>query len=308
MNTALKLRNKSFSYDTELSQQLSTRERAVGAYLGLATGDALGATTEFMTPAEIRNKFGTHRQICGGGWLNIKQGQVTDDTEMSLALGEAILANKGVEEKSAALAFSEWMRTKPVDIGNTVRRGIIHFRNTGKTEVEVNAYDAGNGACMRSLPVALYYWNKPLMQMLNASRIQSHITHNNAVADAGTNAVLSMLACALGGGSKEQMRYIAHKLVDREKSFRFDKKAVTNPSGWIVETLQVVFQCFFAHDNLEDIVVDTVNRGGDADTTGAIAGMLSGAYYGTRAIPESWLNALDDDVRMSCERQALALI
>jgi ADP-ribosyl-[dinitrogen reductase] hydrolase len=200
------------------------------------------------------------------------------------------------------------MSGKPVDIGHTVRRGIIHFRNTGKTEVEISEHDAGNGACMRSLPIALYYWNKPLATMLRASKVQSHITHNNPVADAGTHTVLSMLACALGGGSKQQMRYLADKLVDREKSFQFDKKEVTNPSGWIVETLQVVFQSFFEHETLEDILVDTVNRGGDADTTGAIAGMLAGAYYGKQAIPESWLNALDDDVRKACEKQALALI
>lgn len=67
-------------------------DRAVAAYLGLAIGDALGATVEFMTPAEIRHQYGTHREMRGGGWLRLKPGQVTDDTTMSLALGRAILA------------------------------------------------------------------------------------------------------------------------------------------------------------------------------------------------------------------------
>jgi ADP-ribosylglycohydrolase len=69
--------------------------RAEAAYLGLALGDALGATVEFMTPREIVHHFGVHREIVGGGWLKLKPGQVTDDTTMSLALGEAILANGG---------------------------------------------------------------------------------------------------------------------------------------------------------------------------------------------------------------------
>ena len=65
-------------------------DRALGAYLGLALGDALGATVEFMTPREIAHRFaaqgGVHRHIIGGGWLKLAPGQVTDDTTMSLAL------------------------------------------------------------------------------------------------------------------------------------------------------------------------------------------------------------------------------
>ena len=51
-----------------------------------------------------------------------------------------------------------------------------------------------------------------------------------------------------------------------------------------------------------------VNRGGDADTTGAIAGMLAGARYGLQAIPEPWLHALDEAIGIQCTDQALSLI
>ncbi|MDP2026561.1 ADP-ribosylglycohydrolase family protein [Sulfuriferula sp.] len=61
-------------------------ERALGAYLGFAVGDALGATVEFMMPAEIQHAYGIHRDMVGGGWLKLKPGQITDDTQMSLAL------------------------------------------------------------------------------------------------------------------------------------------------------------------------------------------------------------------------------
>ncbi|MFB0936712.1 MAG: ADP-ribosylglycohydrolase family protein, partial [Propionivibrio sp.] len=103
--------------------------RAEAAYLGLAVGDALGATVEFMTPREIARQYGVHREIRGGGWLNLKPGQVTDDTTMALALGRAIIADGGeVKAMSCASAFDAWMRGKPVDIGNTVRRNLISFR------------------------------------------------------------------------------------------------------------------------------------------------------------------------------------
>jgi ADP-ribosyl-[dinitrogen reductase] hydrolase len=81
--------------------------RAEGAYLGLAVGDALGATLEFMTPREIQHQYGVHREIRGGGWLKLRRGQVTDDTEMALALGESILLRGGVEPAAAAQAYSD---------------------------------------------------------------------------------------------------------------------------------------------------------------------------------------------------------
>jgi ADP-ribosyl-[dinitrogen reductase] hydrolase len=40
-----------------------------------------------------------------------------------------------------------------------------------------------------------------------------------------------------------------------------------------------------------------VNQGGDADTTGAIAGMIAGAFYGLEALPKRWLKRLDPAVR-----------
>src|SRR5512139_2303360 len=96
-------------------------DRAIASYLGLAIGDALGATVEFMTPREIAAQYGIHDTLRGGGWLRLKSGQVTDDTTMALALGEAILQGGQVEALAAARAFDDWMRAKPVDIGNTVR-------------------------------------------------------------------------------------------------------------------------------------------------------------------------------------------
>jgi ADP-ribosyl-[dinitrogen reductase] hydrolase len=41
-----------------------------------------------------------------------------------------------------------------------------------------------------------------------------------------------------------------------------------NPGGYLVETLRAVFQALFATDSFETALVDVVNRGGDADTTG----------------------------------------
>lgn len=291
------------------TREITLQQRVISAYLGLAIGDALGATTEFMTPLEIRNQYGVHNKICGGGWLHLKPGQVTDDTQMSLALGQSIIDAGGADAVSIAQAFSDWMRSKPIDIGHTVRRGILHFRSTGESSVEENEFDAGNGACMRCLPIAIAYCKASTQQMIQASRLQSHTTHHNASADAGTEAVIKMLLAAFHAEPKSSLEIHADELVKNYPAYRFnDRRRVENPSGWIVETLQAVFQAFFQNDSFESILTDVVNRGGDADTTGAIAGMLAGAYYGKQAIPRQWLNTLDAKIRQRCESQAVELL
>jgi ADP-ribosyl-[dinitrogen reductase] hydrolase len=291
----------------------SPRERllnkATAAYLGLAIGDALGATVEFLTPNEIRHQIGIHDEITGGGWLRLKSGHVTDDTTMSLALGQSILASGHVDAQAAAEAFDGWMRAKPVDIGNTVRRNLIQFRKTGNPAAPASEHDAGNGAAMRLLPVALACYGQPEKTTIFASRAQAHVTHNNALSDAACETLILMVQDLMSGReSIEVERERAATLVKNHPAFAYDRKRCDNPSGYIVDTIQAVLQSFFATENFEDCLIEVVNRGGDADTTGAIAGMLAGACYGMEAIPKRWLNALDESTRKKCTDQALALM
>lgn len=283
--------------------------RGIAAYLGLAIGDALGATVEFLTPNEIRHQHGVHRDITGGGWLRLKAGRVTDDTTMSLALGASILEHGGVEAQAAAAAFDAWMRAKPVDIGNTVRRNLIQFRKTGHPEAPASEHDAGNGAAMRTLPVALACYGQPPEMAIFASRAQAHVTHHNVISDAACETLIFMVHDLMAGRDASEVQHErADELVRLHPVFTYGKKRVENPSGYIVETMQAVFQAFFATASFEECLLDVVNRGGDADTTGAIAGMLAGARYGREAIPDRWLRSLEETTRIACEQQAEALL
>ena len=283
--------------------------RGIAAYLGLAIGDALGATVEFLTPNEIRHQHGVHRDITGGGWLRLKAGRVTDDTTMSLALGASILHRGGVEARAAAEAFDAWMRAKPVDIGNTVRRNLIQFRKTGNPEAPASEHDAGNGAAMRTLPVALACYGQPPEKAIFASRAQAHVTHHNEISDAACETLIFMVHDLMAGRAVSEVQHErADELVSRYPVFAYGKKRVENPSGYIVDTIQAVFQAFFSTASFEECLLDVVNRGGDADTTGAIAGMLAGACYGKEAIPARWLRSLEEETRLACEQQADALL
>jgi ADP-ribosyl-[dinitrogen reductase] hydrolase len=281
----------------------------MAAYLGLAIGDALGATVEFLTPNEIRHQIGLHSEITGGGWLRLKAGKVTDDTTMALALGESIIASGRVDALAAAEAFDAWMRAKPVDIGNTVRRNLIAFRQTGNPEAVASEHDAGNGAAMRVLPVALACYGQPEKTTIFANRAQAHVTHHNALSDAACETLILMVQDFLAGHDPiEVERERAGKLVSDFPVFAYDKRRRENPSGFVVDTMQAVFQAFFATETFEDCLIDVVNRGGDADTTGAIAGMLAGARYGMESIPKRWIKVLDENIAAQCPDQARTLL
>ena len=277
-------------------------ERVRAAFLGVAIGDALGATLEFMTPKEIRTQLGEHRNLTGGGWLHLKPGQITDDTGMTLALARAILACGGrVEPEACARAFDGWMRARPIDIGNTVRRGIVHFRRTGEAVAPYSEEAAGNGALMRCLPAAIVTFDAEPDVVATAWQAQAHVTHHNALSDAAGLFLMHLLHAALAGTSKRGLLHgFAHPFAARHPQFNFRKARRDNPTGFVVDTLQVVLQAFFDTDTFEECLVDAVNRGGDADTTGAIAGMLAGAHYGIDAIPPRWLRQLDPEVRRMC--------
>ncbi|MEY4592780.1 MAG: ADP-ribosyl-[dinitrogen reductase] hydrolase [Pseudomonadota bacterium] len=284
--------------------------RAEAAYLGLAIGDALGATVEFLTPREIIYQYVSHTEIIGGGWLKIKAGHVTDDTSMSLALGEAILSHSGkVDALAVAQAFDQWMRSKPIDIGNTVRRNLIRFRTTGETEAPLSEYDAGNGALMRLLPAALSSFQQSEADITAAILAQAHVTHNNPLSDAACLTVTQMIHGVLAGESSVSVQEkIVAPFIRHHPLFEFRYKRIENPSGYVVDTVQAVFQALFESDSFESALIDVVNRGGDADTTGAIVGMLAGALYGLDAIPKRWLKALNPEIALRCKEQAQALI
>jgi len=290
----------------------SLEDRAVAAYLGLALGDALGATLEFLTPREIALRYaregGVHREIEGGGWLRLRPGQVTDDTTMALALGEAILAELGqVVPLAVARAFDGWMRAKPVDIGNTVRRGILHFRRTGEPWVALSP-DAGNGAAMRCLPVALAFAGAGEERLADAALAQAWVTHRNPLSDAATVALVTMVDLALAGADKPALLARAEGLAAAHPEFGWHGRPEENPSGYIVDTFRAVLQALEVSTDFESCVVGVANRGGDADTTAAIAGMLAGALYGPAGLPERWLRRLEGPTRTACEAQARALI
>jgi len=268
-------------------------------------GDALGAPVEFLTAREIAQR-GTHREMTGGGWLKLKPGQITDDTEMSLCLGRAWIEAGGWDARTAAGHFAGWLKHHPIDVGNTCRRGIRRFITDGTLQGPPCDGDGGNGAAMRLVPIALAtYGDDAALKRIAIE--QAHLTHHHPLSDAATLTLGRMVHALLAGQGVKACRKLADALIEAHPKFKFTPYP-GRASGYIVDTMQTVLHHFFYTDNFESCVVDTVNRGEDADTTGAIAGMLAGALYGVEAIPTRWLDKLDTNIRQEIELQTQRLL
>ena len=163
-------------------------------------------------------------------------------------------------------------------------------------------------ATARPCVICRWYW-RPFTTMKHFGnkrwRIPFHPQPSSF--DAATLALGEMTRTLLKGGGIKECREVVNGLLREHPKFQFQPYP-GRASGYILDTMQTVLHHFFITDSFETLVVDTVNRGEDADTTGAIAGMLGGALYGASAIPRRWLNKLDQKVVSEIHQQVNGLL
>ena len=136
---------------------------------------------------------------------------------------------------------------------------------------------------------------------------QARLTHNHPLSDAACVTVGRIIQMAVLGLPMAALRDAARGLADRHAEFGFEEGA-GGATAYVADTLRTVFHDFFSTRGFEECLVRIVNRGGDADTAGAIAGAIAGAHYGLPAIPGRWLSALDPAVREDLARAAERLV
>lgn len=277
----------------------------------MAIGDALGATLEFLTKEEVRRKYGRLKEIVGGGWLNLRPGDWTDDTEMTLAVAEGILANPHDPVQYIGEKFLDWFKANPPDVGNTIRSVFIKYqelRDWHKAAEAVHregARTAGNGALMRTLPLAFAYRDPAELYMM--CTYVARMTHWDPEA-ALTCFIYCLLVREFLSGSNNKLSawkeathkyfaFVPNNFSAVAKTLIYEKLSGIedwpenrlNPSGYTVDTLACALWCFFHGESFEETLVSAVNLGGDADTVGAVTGGLAEVYWGFKDIPERWL-------------------
>lgn len=311
------------------------------ALLGLACGDALGSAVEFLDRGEIRRRYPEGlREIVGGGVLGLRPGETSDDTAMAVAVlgglaralgrppsGRAVGRLAPAEVRRAAEsvgdAFADWFRGAPQGVGATTARALSAYLASGSWSAAEEAaragqggHEVGNGALMRTLPVAFFWPGRPA-RTVPVARAIARLTHPHP--DAEWSAALYSAYAALlladeplgrgaGAGTRKgrlwaaARRALAQAAPDlarhaRAKSlaarFRHRRiarlgEAEVRAGRGTLDALEAALWAFFTGPDFEGCLVRAVHLGDDADTVAALAGGLAGAAYGLGAIPSRW--------------------
>ena len=280
------------------------RDRALGAFIGLAVGDAVGTTLEF----ERRDARPLLTDMAGGGPFGLEPGQWTDDTSMALALAESLaLASSGSFDAADLMdRFVDWREGNDYsctgrcfDIGSTVSAALDRYRRNGDPIAGVtDPQSAGNGSLMRLAPVALRFWNdRPALDRTAAE--QSRTTHAAAEAVDACRAFAEMLADAIAGRLRDRVLTLGRRFEGAPRiaailagGWRGKPRAAVESSGYVVHTLEAAIWSVARTRNFRDAVLLAANLADDADTTAAVTGQLAGALYGLSGIPRDWIARL----------------
>jgi ADP-ribosyl-[dinitrogen reductase] hydrolase len=203
-------------------------------------------------------------------------------------------------------AYVRWFKSKPVDCGNTCRRGILRYMHEGTLEGSYSPGDGGNGALMRNLPTVLTtLGNDAVFERLSIA--QSHLTHHHPLSDAATLGLGRLLGALLGGLDHSACQLWVAQWVAGNPVFAFTPYR-GYATAYVVDTVQTVLHYLTLHDDFEAALVATVNQGDDADTTGALVGMLAGARCGAAHLPPRWLRRLQPAIVQAISDQTLGLL
>ncbi|RRD70734.1 MULTISPECIES: ADP-ribosylglycohydrolase family protein [unclassified Desulfovibrio] len=288
---------------TEFSVDPAVLSRAQGCLLGQIAGDSLGSLVEFQSPERIRCNYPAGlRDLADGGTWNTIAGQPTDDSEMALLLAR-MLAKHGVYDPDAALqAYQFWLQSAPFDCGMTISAAL-----RGSPNLDSQA----NGAMMRISPLGIWGANYPLDKVGEWAGQDAALTHPNVVCLQANSLFAMAIAYAVASGCTASTLYQSMKqwaadlAVDTALMLVVDRAAEDPPAdyvrhqGWVLIALHNALWQLLHAQTLEAGVADTVMRGGDTDTNGAICGALLGAVYGLNAIPAQWTNRI-----MNCRPKA----
>jgi ADP-ribosyl-[dinitrogen reductase] hydrolase len=174
-------------------------DRAKGALLGLAVGDALGTTHEFARieqapyPALAAQPA---TDVVGGGPFGLVAGQITDDTQMAVCLARSLAEKGALDIEDVGRRYVAWM-AEAFDIGNQTRGSLSALaegdRSAGLEVWRRSEYRAaGNGSLMRTAPIGVAYARRAPAELIDAAMADSAITHADP---------RCMLACAAFGAA-----------------------------------------------------------------------------------------------------------
>lgn len=205
---------------------MNSNDRALGAFYGLALGDALGMPTQSFSRAQIIARFG---QITGLVDApadqpiapNMPKGSITDDTEQAILVAQLLVDGNGdIDPNTLAQRLIAWeavMQAKGSQdlLGPSTKRA-IEMILAGHSPEESGRYGTTNGAAMRIAPVGIAADISRPDLFIKAVVQACQVTHNTSLGIASAAAVAAVISSGLSGKKLEhalnagtEMAYIA---------------------------------------------------------------------------------------------------
>ena len=288
-------------------------DRALGALLGLAIGDAVGTTLEFSRRDEAK----VHDMV-GGGPFGLRPGEWTDDTSMALCLGTSLAETGRQDPDDIARRLVAWYRKgaysvngRCFDIGETTRRAIEGYERAGFRWGSNNSPDTnGNGSLVRTAPLAIFR-RRSLRRTYRDAASQSAITHGAMEAKSCCQLFAVQMHHALNGAGREQalarhrVSVSTRPTVINAGEYKDKRRDQIRSSGYVVDTLEAALWSVWTTRSFEDAVLTAANLADDADSVACAAGQLAGALYGASAIPARWRERVAWSARLIALANAL---
>lgn len=300
--------------------------RAAGSMLGAAVADALGAPFEFKAADLYSGRFprpvvGGIGEMIGGGGFNWAPGEFTDDTQMALALANALEETDGFAPDVVWKHFRAWAETAR-DIGITIGTSLRHASHVGAAAAAHEALGgrtASNGSVMRIAPVGVFGVRLSRAHAVELAMLQAAITHHDESASVGAGFVADLIrGCILSGdfaaSLESSLQYFAESpwsSVFAEHflpvlSVDFDPRHPDlHPNGTVWTAVAQAVWAVRSTSDFHDAVVESINLGGDTDTVAAIAGAIAGAVYGVQGIPVRWATYVHGTVQTPHEGEVV---
>jgi ADP-ribosyl-[dinitrogen reductase] hydrolase len=282
---------------------LDLKDRFRGCLLGLAAGDAVGTTVEFLP----RGSFSPVTDMVGGGPFNLEPGQWTDDTSMALCLGTSLVETGRFDLRDQIERYCRWHEQgylssngECFDIGSTVAAALRHYRSTGNPRAgSTDPQSAGNGSIMRLAPVPMFFYPDE-QKAVDFSAASSRSTHGALECVEACRLLARILLRALAGAPKHEVLAAGSVLATpaakiaalARQDYLHKKVSHLRGSGYVVESLEAALWSFAHTDSFDAAILKAANLGDDADTTAAVCGQIAGAFYGEPGIPSRWLERL----------------
>jgi len=296
-------------------------DRALGALLGVAIGDAMGMPTQSMSRTDIASNYGLITDFCGAiasqpVSAGLRAATVTDDTEQSLLLAQLLIRLQGgfddMEWARNLLAWERDTRARGVNdlLGPSTKRALDALMR-GVSTNETGRYGTTNGAAMRIAPVGIATPAEPLVRLVDRVTETCRVTHNTSEAIGAAAAVAAVISLGIDGGTLEQGIELGLAAAE-EGEKRGDMPAavsITARMRWALdlsrqsqdledialqlgtsvaagESVPMAFAIArLSGNNAWNAAVTSANIGGDTDTIGAISAAMVGACTGAHELP-----------------------